>query len=411
MPIEACRSSGSTDLREFLDLGVTPLADALLRQEDLTKPEPRFPLRLAFCPESALVQITEDVPAQTMFVDNYLYFSSFSDELLEHSRSHAEALIEERHLDSSSFVVEIGSNDGYLLRNFCDAGVSALGIDPAPDQAAAATAAGVPNMAEFFGRELAVRLVQRGPRADVIIANNVFAHIPDINDFTAGMKLLLADDGVIHIENPNVQDLIERCAFDTVYHEHFYYHSCMSIDRHMRRHGLLLNDVEYFPDLHGGTLRWHIGHHHEPTPRLLDRLASEEAAGLGSFAYYAQFGRRVSSLIRDLRELLIDLRSSGARIAGYGAAAKGATLLNTADLDTDLIEYVVDRNTYKQGLFMPGTHQPIRDVSSLVTDKPDFVLLLAWNFRDEIIAQQRDYATGGGQFILPVPQPKIIGRN
>lgn len=408
MHIDACRSCGNPDLHEFLDLGVTPLADALVRPADLDKPERRYPLRLAFCPESALVQITEDVPAAEMFVDNYLYFSSFSEHLLRHSREHSLRLIAERGLDESSFVMEIGSNDGYLLRNFIDAGIPVLGIDPAPDQAAAATAAGVPNMAEFFGEDLATRLIAGGPKADVIIANNVFAHIPDINDFTAGLKTLLADDGVVHIENPNVKDLIERGAFDTVYHEHFYYHSCLSIDRQMRRHDLHLNDVEYFPDLHGGTLRWHVAHHAAPTERLLDRMADEEASGLGSIEYYRAFGERVDTLLRDLRSLLTDLRRDGARIAAYGAAAKGATLLNTGGIGTDLVEYVVDRNPHKQGLHMPGTHQPIRDVGELVRDAPDYVLLLAWNFAGEIVAQQSAYLDTGGRFIVPIPRPEIL---
>lgn len=408
MPIRACRASGSPDLREFLDLGITPLADALVRPEELDGPEDRFPLRLAFCPESALVQITEDVAADRLFVDNYLYFSSFSDRLLDHSRSHVEALIDERRLGIEHHVVEIASNDGYLLKNFLEAGISVLGIDPAPAQAAAATAAGVPNLMEFFGLELAERLVASGTKADVIIANNVFAHIPDINDFTAGMKVLLADDGVIHIENPSVRDLIERCAFDTIYHEHFYYHSCLSIDRQMRRHDLWLNHVEYFPDLHGGTMRWHIGHHENRSESVITRLAEEEAAGLGRFEYYAEFGERVATAKRELLALLQGLRADGKRVAAYGAAAKGATLLNSVGIGTDLVEYVVDRNTYKHGLHMPGTHQQVRDVTELLEDSPDYVLLLAWNFKDEIISQQAEYQARGGRFIVPIPHPEVV---
>lgn len=408
MRITTCRASGSSDLREFLDLGVTPLADALVAPDALDQPEPRFPLALAFCPESALVQITEDVPEDQLFVDNYLYFSSFSDHLLRHSRDHALALIESRGLSSENLVVELASNDGYLLKNFVEAGVPVLGIDPAPDQAAAAIAIGVPTMQEFFGEALATKLVADGTRADVILANNVFAHIPDINDFTAGMKILLADDGVIHIENPYVRDLIEHCEFDTIYHEHFYYHSCTSIDRQMRRHGLFLNDVEYFPELHGGTLRWHIGHHETPSERVRQYLADEHEAGLDTFEYYEAFADRVQTVKRELLDLLRELKADGKTIAAYGAAAKGATLLNTVGITTDLVDFVVDRNVHKQGLHMPGTHQPIRDVAALTDERPDYVLLLAWNFKDEIIAQQRDYLDRGGRFIVPVPTPEII---
>ena len=408
MRITTCRASGSSDLRPFLDLGTTPLADALVRPEDLDRPEARFPLQLAFCPESALVQITEDVPEDQLFVDNYLYFSSFSDHLLRHSREHALALIQQRRLGSEHLVVELASNDGYLLKNFVEAGVPVLGIDPAPDQAAAANEIGVATMQEFFGLSLAEKLVADGIRADVILANNVFAHIPDINDFTAGMKALLADDGVIHIENPYVRDLIEHCEFDTIYHEHFYYHSCTSIDRQMRRHGLWLNDVEYFGDLHGGTLRWHIGHHENRSATVERYLADEQAAGLDTFEYYEAFAARVEGVKRDLLDLLGELKADGRSIAAYGAAAKGATLLNYVGIGTDLVDFVVDRNVHKQGLHMPGTHQPIRDVAALVEEQPDFVLLLAWNFRDEIIAQQADYVAAGGRFIVPVPAPEIL---
>jgi SAM-dependent methyltransferase len=408
MRITHCRASGSDDLRPFLDLGITPLADALVRPENLDRPEPKFPLNLVFCPESALVQITEDVPEDQLFDDNYLYFSSFSDVVLKHSREHALSLIDERKLDADSLVVELASNDGYLLKNFVEAGIPVLGIDPSSEPAKAANAIGVPTMVEFFGRDLAEQLVADGKRADVIVANNVFAHIPDINDFTAGMKLLLADDGVIHIENPYVRDLIEHCEFDTIYHEHFYYHSCTSIDRQMRRHGLYLNHVEYFPKLHGGTLRWHCGHERNPSDTLLEYLAAEREAGLDSFEYYAAFADRVAGVKRDLLALLTDLKAQGKTIAAYGAAAKGATLINYVGIGTDLVDFVVDRNTHKHGLHMPGTHQLVKDVSALTDEMPDYVLLLAWNFKDEIMAQQADYLARGGKFIVPVPTPQIV---
>jgi len=408
MRITNCRASGSSDLRPFLDLGITPLADALVKPSDLERPEARFPLQLAFCPDSALVQITEDVPADQLFVDNYLYFSSFSDHLLRHSRDHALGLVESRGLGADSLVVELASNDGYLLKNFVEAGVPVLGIDPAPDQAKAANEIGVPTLAEFFGLELAEKLAAEGRRADVIIANNVFAHIPDINDFTAGMKVLLADDGLITIENPYVRDLIEHCEFDTIYHEHFYYHSCTSIDRQMRRHGLHLNHVEYFPELHGGTLRWHIGHRDEPSEVATKYLSDEHDAGLDQFEYFERFAGRVAGVKKDLLSLLRNLKAEGKTIAAYGAAAKGATLVNYVGIGTDLVDFVVDRNTHKQGLLMPGTHQPIEDPAALLDKQPDYVLLLAWNFKDEIMAQQAEYTRRGGRFIVPVPTPEVI---
>lgn len=413
MRITQCRASGSNDLRSFLDLGVTPLADALVKTENLGGPEPKFPLELVFCPESALVQITENVPEDQLFDENYLYFSSFSDVVLKHSREHALNVIAERHLTEDSLVVELASNDGYLLKNFVEAGVPVLGIDPSPEPAKAANDIGVPTMVEFFGDDLAQQLVAGtadtpGKKADVILANNVFAHIPDINDFTAGMKTLLADDGVIHIENPYVRDLIEHCEFDTIYHEHFYYHSCTSIDRQMRRHGLFLNHVEYFPTLHGGTLRWHCSHRDEQSETVQQYLADEVAAGMDTFEYYEAFAARVDDVKRDLLALLGDLKAQGKTIAGYGAAAKGATLINFVGITTDLMDFVVDRNVHKHGHHMPGTHQPVKDVSALVEEMPDYVLLLAWNFKDEIMAQQAEYLAKGGKFIVPVPNPQIV---
>ncbi len=408
--ITACRGCGSAQLKEFLDLGETPLADALVTKEVVDHPEreERFPLVVAFCPECALVQITEDVDPDKLFVDNYLYFSSFSDHLLRHSRDHALGLIDAQGLTGASLVVELASNDGYLLKNFVDAGIPAVGFDPAPDQAEAARAIGVPTLEEFFGLDAARRLRAERQPADVIIANNVMAHIPDPNDFVAGMAHLLADDGVITVENPSVWDLVDRCAFDTIYHEHFFYHSCLSVKALVERHGLHLNDVQYFPDLHGGTNRWFIGHHDRPTDHLLGRLDAERAAGLDSFEFYADFGQRVDDLRAALLGVLRSLRDEGRTVAAYGAAAKGATMLNATGITTDLVSYVVDRNVHKQGRFMPGTHQPIVGPEVLVEDPPDVLLLLAWNFAAEIMAQQAEFAERGGRFLVPVPSPELI---
>jgi SAM-dependent methyltransferase len=405
----SCRSCGSNELRPFLDLGHTPLPDALVDPADDLSQEEWFPLEVAFCPGCTLVQITEEVSAEKMFVDNYHYYSSFSDHLLKHSRDHALGLVETRGLGADDLVVEVASNDGYLLKNFVEAGVPVLGIDPSPGPAAAAIEAGVPTLQEFFGIDLAERLVRQGRRADVIIANNVMAHVPDLNGFVAGMKLLLADDGLITVENPYVRDLIDHCEFDTIYHEHYCYYSCTSVQALMRRHGLWLNDVEYFEDLHGGTLRWHIGHHDRRTDALADYLREEQERGLIEAAPYLAFADRVRGVCADLTDLIGGLRADGRSVAAYGAAAKGAMMLNHAGLGTDLVEFVVDRNPHKQGKLMPGTHQPVRSPDALLSERPDYVLLLAWNFRDEIMAQQVEYLDGGGRFIVPVPTPEVVG--
>ncbi|MGH3003478.1 MAG: class I SAM-dependent methyltransferase [Gaiellaceae bacterium] len=407
-PVQACRSCGAKGIQVFLSLGDMPLPDALLRTEDLGRHEPRYPLDVAFCPGCSLVQIIEEVPPERLFVDNYLYFSSFSEGLVRHSREHARRLIAERSLDSDSLVVEVASNDGYLLRNFTAAGIPALGIDPAPEQAAAAEEAGVPTLREFFGADVARRLRSEGKRADVIVANNVMAHTPSLNSFVEGLGILLADDGVVTIENTYVKDLIDHCEFDTIYHEHLCYFSCSAVDALARRHGLYLNAVEHFPSLQGGTLRWHLGHRPAAERSAVDFLQAELAAGLTELEYYRDFGTRVDGIRTDLAALLGSLRAKGKTIAAYGAAAKGSTLVNYVGIGPDLVDYVVDRNVHKQGLFMPGTHLPIRKPETLLETMPDYLLLLAWNYRDEIAEQQDEYVSRGGRFILPVPTPTVL---
>ena len=403
-----CRSCGSGGLQRFLSLGSTPLADALVPGDQPDFDDPRFPLDVAFCPACSLVQILEMPPPEQLFVDNYLYFSSFSDMLADHARTHALGLIERRSLGPDSLVVELASNDGYLLSNFVERGVPVLGIDPAPDQAAEAERRGVPTLRAFFGTELAQQLRSEGRRADVVIANNVMAHVPDLNGFVEGIRVLLRDDGVATIENPYVRDLIDHVEFDTIYHEHHCYFSSTAVDQLMRRHGLYLNDIDYFPRLHGGTLRWTVSPQEDVSERVREQLAAERADGLLDASYYDGFGRRVEEVKRDLSALLRRLRADGKTVAAYGAAAKGSTLVNYVGIGTDLVDFVVDRNVHKQGLLMPGVHLPIRDPAVLLSERPDYLLLLAWNFADEIMEQQDEYRRGGGRFILPVPTPTVV---
>lgn len=408
MPDPTCRSCGHGDLRVFLSLGDLPLPDRLLDPGEQDEPEPRFPLEVAFCPRCTLVQLVHTVDPELLFVDRYLYFSSFADDLLAHAARHADSLVSARGLDGDSLVVEVASNDGYLLSNFVEQGVPVLGIDPAPDQAAAAEEAGVPTLTEFFDADLARKLrARRGP-ADVIIANNVMAHVPDLNAFMEGLSILVAPDGIVTVENPYVRDLVEHCEFDTIYHEHVCYYSCHAVRALAERHGLHLNRVEEFPDLHGGSLRWTLGSTDQPDQSVDRFLAEERESGLTDYAFYEGFGTRVEELQRDLRKLLHGLRDTGARIAAYGAAAKGSVMLNATGLGSDVIEYVVDRNPHKQGHLMPGVHLPIRDPAVLLEDRPDYVLLLAWNFAREIIAQQQAYVDQGGRFVVPVPSPTVV---
>jgi SAM-dependent methyltransferase len=406
----ACRSCGSAQLATVLDLGRTPLANALLTPGTLDGEEEAFPLVLAFCQDCTLAQITESVAPEKLFSD-YVYFSSFSDTMLEHAKGVATRLTHERGLGASSLVVEIASNDGYLLQYYAKAGVPVLGIEPAANVARVAqTERGVPTLCAFFGREIGARLAAEGRRADVIHANNVLAHVPDLNGFVQGLGAILKPGGVVVVEVPYVGDLVAHLEFDTIYHEHLSYFSLSALDRLFAGHDLSIFDVEHIP-IHGGSLRIFAADGHSAparSPRAAAWLDSEIAQGMVTPDFYRDFGARVGRLQGTLRALLGDLKAAGKRIAAYGASAKGSTLLNTCGIGGDLLDYVVDRSTHKQGRLTPGTHLRILAPAELLRSMPDYVLLLTWNFEAEILAQQSEYLQRGGRFIVPLPQVRLV---
>lgn len=401
-----------TELRHtFVDLGKSPLCESWLSASELDDMEPFYPLHAYVCESCFLVQVPAHVGGEEIFGGEYAYFSSFSDSWLSHSRAYADMVVDRFGLDGSSNVVEVASNDGYLLQFFMEQGIPVLGIEPADNVAAAATEKGVPTLVKFFGRETATELVESGTRADLLVGNNVLAHVPDVNDFVGGLKILLGPDGVLTMEFPHLMRLVEGNQFDTIYQEHYCYYSFTTVRAIFAAHGLTVFDVEEIPT-HGGSLRVYARHtenaHREVQASVQRMEETEIQAGYGDLDVYRAFGDQVIATKHKLLAFLIEAKRAGKRVVGYGAPGKATTLLNYCGVGTDFIEYVVDRNPYKQGKFMPGTHIPVLAPDKIAETRPDYVLILPWNLKDEITSQLAYIGEWGGQFVVPIPEVAVI---
>jgi 2-polyprenyl-3-methyl-5-hydroxy-6-metoxy-1,4-benzoquinol methylase len=408
---QPCRSCGAPLEHIFVDLGLSPISNAMRRPEQDGDPEDFYPLRTFVCDVCKLVQIQDVATREAHFHGDYTYFSSYSASWLSHAETYAAMMVERFGLGPSSSVVEVASNDGYLLQYFKARGIPVQGVDPAANCAEEAeTKRGVPTLVRFFGAELAHELVAAGRGADVIAANNVLAHVPDINDFVAGFAILLRRGGAVTVEFPHLLRLIEANYFDTIYHEHYSYLSLLAVERLFARHGLEVFDLEELTT-HGGSLRifaGHAGEHAAPSERLTAFRQREAEAGLDHLAAYADFADRVRATKRAFLTLLIGLKNAGKTIAAYGAPAKGNTLLNYCGVGRDFIDYAVDANPHKQGLLLPGSGIPVFAPQHVLETKPDYLLILPWNLKDEIIGQTREIAAWGGRHILPLPEPTIL---
>jgi SAM-dependent methyltransferase len=407
--VTACRACGGRLTVTMADLGLQPASNAFIASLDEAGGEKRYPLRAKVCESCKLVQVDYDVAPQELF-GNYVYFSSYSDDWLAHAKAYCAMARRRFGLGAQSLVVELASNDGYLLKNFIEMGVPVLGIDPSDTVAAAAEKIGVPTLVEFFGENLAKNLAADGRQADLIIANNVLAHVPLLNDFVAGIARLLKPEGTVTIEFPHLLELIEHVEFDTIYHEHYSYFSLYAIEQVFARHGLRIYDADRLPT-HGGSLRIFASHANRAnladSALLRELRAQESAAGLADLATYLRFAERVENCRRSLLEFLAQARREGKVVAAYGAAAKGNTLLNFCGVTPADISQVADRNPHKQSKFLPGTHIPVVSPQALLQSKPDYVLILPWNLQEEIRQQLREIKDWGGRFVTPVPVVRV----
>jgi len=401
-----CRSCKNNHIISILSLGEVPLANRLLKSTQLKEKEPKYPLELVLCTTCSLIQLKDTIPPSHLF-DEYLYFSSHSDTMIQSAKTLVEKLIPT--LPNNAMIIEVASNDGYLLQHYINRNIKVLGIEPAKNIAEHAIKRGIPTKCNYFNTQLALELIETGFQADVIHANNVMAHVPDINDFVFGLKQLLGSKGQIIIEVPYLINLISHGEFDTIYHEHVYYFSLLSLIPLFHRHGLIIADVEEIP-IHGGSLRLYIKHHTETpsTNTVNDLLEKEKKNGVNRLDYYQDFSKRILTLKEDLLSLLTLLKKQGKKIAAYGASAKGSTLLNFFGITHNLIDFVVDRSPIKQGYFMSGVHLPIYSPEHLIKEKISYTLLLTWNFAEEILNQQKNYREQGGQFIIPIPMLQVV---
>ena len=405
-----CLFCASPLIQTFVDLGMSPLCESYVSREQLNQMEAFYPLHVRVCGQCFLVQLEQFVSPEHIFTE-YAYFSSYSDSWLAHAKDYVDMIAGRLNLGPGSLAIELGSNDGYLLQNFVKKGVPALGVEPAANVAKAAVDKGVPSLVAFFGRKTAQKIVADGKKADLVIGNNVLAQVPDINDFVAGIQIVLKSQGVATLEFPHLVRLMEQNQFDTIYHEHFSYFSLISAEKIFAAHGLTLFDVEELPT-HGGSMRIyarHVADESKPvSTRLADLRNRELALGLHQMNAYSSFDEQVKATKRNLLDFLIQARRAGKKIAGYGAPGKGNTLLNYCGIRTDFLEFTVDRNPYKQGKFLPGTHVPIFPVEKIDETNPDYLLILPWNFKDEIIKQMARIRNWGGQFVIPIPNVQVI---
>ena len=404
-----CRFSGIPLRHIFADLGMSPLANSYLPPEQLNRAEKFYPLRAYVSEDNFLVQLEEFETADHIFSD-YAYFSSFSDSWLKHAKDYVELMIDRFGFDRNHRIIEIASNDGYLLQYFQERGVPVLGIEPAANVAEAARKKGIPSLVKFFGVDTARALTNEGTQADLLLGNNVLAHVPDLNDFVAGMKIALKPSGILTMEFPHLLELIRHNQFDTIYHEHFSYFSFLTVERVFAKHGLTLFDVEQLPT-HGGSLRIYGRHSEAAEPKVNDRVSRlkevEVDAGLTRLDTYLKFGEQVKETKRKLLDFLIGAKRAGKSIAGYGAPAKGNTLLNYCGVGRDFLDYTVDRSPHKQGLSLPGTHIPIEAPEKIRETRPDYLFILPWNLREEIMNQMSHIREWGGQFVVPIPEVTV----